>query len=212
MKFPKPSKLINWAKIPGDAPSTSHLEKFRFTKKEPASTKNLTNDLSLPPDEFKAKYIKNAAQYSKDVDEGWLTGAGLGGGVGAAIPALLKSKLKSVLLGGAIGGLTGGAIGGMAGLHKWKNSKKANDMSDQFIEGFLKRAAEYNIPHETAIKILKQAKIEIKPSHKGLLHKNLGIPGGEKIPAGSLESAKSHASPAEKKRLQFAINSRKWKH
>lgn len=51
--------------------------------------------------------------------------------------------------------------------------------------------------------------IHIKKSHKGLLHKNLGVPQGEKIPASKL-SIKATDSPAVKKRKQFAINAKSW--
>lgn len=54
--------------------------------------------------------------------------------------------------------------------------------------------------------------IKIKPSHKGLLHKDLGVKGGKKIPTSKLESAKKGASAAEKKRIVFAENARKWNH
>ena len=53
--------------------------------------------------------------------------------------------------------------------------------------------------------------INIKPSHKGLLHKNLGVPQGRKIPASKL-AVKSTDSEAVRKRKQFAINAKKWKH
>lgn len=53
--------------------------------------------------------------------------------------------------------------------------------------------------------------IKIKKSHRGLLHKNLGIKQGEKIPASKLKIKKTD-SPAVKKRKQFAINAKKWKH
>jgi hypothetical protein len=56
----------------------------------------------------------------------------------------------------------------------------------------------------------KKSGIHIKPSHKGLLHKDLGVPEGEKIPAKKLEQAKKNASPAEKKRIVFAQNAKKW--
>lgn len=52
----------------------------------------------------------------------------------------------------------------------------------------------------------------IKPSHRGLLHKNLGVPEGKPIPTAKLESAKAGASTAEKKRIVFAENARKWRH
>ena len=53
--------------------------------------------------------------------------------------------------------------------------------------------------------------INIKPSHKGLLHKNLGVPQGRKIPASKL-AVKSTDSEAVRKRKQFAINAKKWKY
>lgn len=54
--------------------------------------------------------------------------------------------------------------------------------------------------------------IKIKPSHKGLLHKNLGVKQGGKIPLSSLVKAKNSSSPAVRKRATFAMNARKWNH
>lgn len=54
--------------------------------------------------------------------------------------------------------------------------------------------------------------IKIKPENKGKLHKELGVKKGEKIPEKKLESAKKNAGPAEKKRITFAENAKKWKH
>lgn len=54
--------------------------------------------------------------------------------------------------------------------------------------------------------------INIKPANKGLLHKNLGVKKGEKIPVAKMEKAKKSAGPAEKKRIVFAENARKWSH
>lgn len=54
--------------------------------------------------------------------------------------------------------------------------------------------------------------IHIKASHKGLLHRDLGVASGEPIPTKKLESAKANASPAEKKRITFAENAKKFKH
>lgn len=54
--------------------------------------------------------------------------------------------------------------------------------------------------------------IHIKPSHKGLLHKELGVKAGEKIPASKLTKAKNSSDPAERKRATFAENAKKWKH
>ena len=52
--------------------------------------------------------------------------------------------------------------------------------------------------------------IHIKKSHKGLLHKDMGIPSGEKISEKKLESEKKSAGPAERKRIQFAENAKTW--
>lgn len=54
--------------------------------------------------------------------------------------------------------------------------------------------------------------IEIKPSHKGLLHKSLGVPQGKKIPAKKLAAAKNSPDAATRKRATFAENAKKWVH
>jgi hypothetical protein len=48
--------------------------------------------------------------------------------------------------------------------------------------------------------------IKIKESHEGLLHKELGVKIGMPISLAKEEAAMKHAGPAERKRLQFAIN------
>lgn len=57
----------------------------------------------------------------------------------------------------------------------------------------------------------KKSGIHIKKSKQGSLHKALGVPKGEKIPASKLK-IKSTDSPAMKKKKQFAINAKKFKH
>jgi hypothetical protein len=57
----------------------------------------------------------------------------------------------------------------------------------------------------------KKSKIYIKPSKRGSLRKHLGVGEGEKIPTSKLR-IKSTDSPAIRKKKQFAINARKWKH
>lgn len=59
---------------------------------------------------------------------------------------------------------------------------------------------------------MSKSGIEIKPSHKGLLHRQLGIPQGKSIPASRLVSALNSSDPAERKRAQFAANAKKWDH
>jgi hypothetical protein len=40
----------------------------------------------------------------------------------------------------------------------------------------------------------------------------MGVPEGKPIPTHALEAEKKGASPAEKKRIVFAENARKWHH
>jgi hypothetical protein len=53
--------------------------------------------------------------------------------------------------------------------------------------------------------------IHIKPSHKGLLHKKLGIAQGKPIPASDL-AVKPGDSPATVKEKTFARTAKKWNH
>lgn len=53
--------------------------------------------------------------------------------------------------------------------------------------------------------------IKIKKSHKGLLHKDLGIPTGTKIPEAKLAAAAKSKDPKVRKRAQFAENAKKFK-
>jgi hypothetical protein len=50
----------------------------------------------------------------------------------------------------------------------------------------------------------------IKPSHKGLLHKDTGTPAGEKIPKAKIEKAAHSEDPAVRRRAVFAENAAKW--
>jgi hypothetical protein len=56
--------------------------------------------------------------------------------------------------------------------------------------------------------------INIKASHKGLLHRELGIKEDEPISVGKLMRAESRAKKTgntkEEKRITFAENARKW--
>lgn len=54
--------------------------------------------------------------------------------------------------------------------------------------------------------------IKIKPSHKGLLHKDLGVKAGSPIPEKKLEKAKNSSDPAVRKRATFAENAKHWSH
>ncbi len=52
--------------------------------------------------------------------------------------------------------------------------------------------------------------IAIKKSHRGLLHKNLGVPQIARIPVGRIKAALNSKSAAIRKRAQFALNARSW--
>jgi len=60
-----------------------------------------------------------------------------------------------------------------------------------------------------ATKNKQTGKLKIKVK-KGALHKDLGVPEGESIPAKKL-AIKETDSPLEKKRKQFALNASHWK-
>lgn len=51
---------------------------------------------------------------------------------------------------------------------------------------------------------------EIKPSHKGLLHQDLGVPEGKKLTLSDINKAMHSPSPAVRKRANFAKVTRKW--
>lgn len=52
----------------------------------------------------------------------------------------------------------------------------------------------------------KKDPIHIKESHKGLLHKKLGVPEGEKIPMKKVKKAAKSKNPTLKKEAVFAEN------
>lgn len=54
--------------------------------------------------------------------------------------------------------------------------------------------------------------IHIKPSHKGLLHKDLGVPSGQPIPTSKLRSAVHSSNPKVRRRAIFAQNAKRFNH
>jgi len=54
--------------------------------------------------------------------------------------------------------------------------------------------------------------INIKPSKRGSLRKAMGAKEGDKLSVSKMRSKLKTASPAMKKKLQFALNARKWNH
>ena len=57
-----------------------------------------------------------------------------------------------------------------------------------------------------------KSKIYIKPSKRGSLRKAMGAKKGQKLSVSAMRSRLKNASPAMRKKLQFALNARKWKH
>lgn len=57
----------------------------------------------------------------------------------------------------------------------------------------------------------KKDPIEINPAKKGLLHEELDVKPGAKIPAKKLAQGLNSDDPMERKRAQFAENAKKWK-
>jgi hypothetical protein len=64
----------------------------------------------------------------------------------------------------------------------------------------------------TPVMRAKGGGIHIKASHKGLLHKDLGVASGKPIPAKKLAAAKNSSDPAVRRRATFAENAKHWKH
>ena len=54
------------------------------------------------------------------------------------------------------------------------------------------------------------AEIHIKPQNRGKLREHFGVPEGEAIPVSKMKAALPSASPQLRKRIQFALNARKW--
>lgn len=52
--------------------------------------------------------------------------------------------------------------------------------------------------------------IDIKPSHKGLFHKDVGKAEDKPITSADISKGKHSKDPAERKRAVFAANARKW--
>jgi len=58
----------------------------------------------------------------------------------------------------------------------------------------------------------KKSTIRIKKSRQGSLRSALGAKKGQKIPVAKLRKAAKSGSPAMRKKAQFALNARKFKH
>lgn len=54
--------------------------------------------------------------------------------------------------------------------------------------------------------------IKIKPSHKGLFHKDTGTPAGKPIPMAKVKAGERSPDPAVRKRAVFADNAKHWNH
>lgn len=108
--------------------------------------------------------------------------------------ALKVSKYKS-----------GGCVSGAKAMPKLGKYARGGSTDDKDF------AEKHQPEQETAWnKMKKGGGINIKPSHKGLLHKDLGVAKGKKIPEAKLEKAKNSSNPAERKRATFAENEKHW--
>lgn len=58
----------------------------------------------------------------------------------------------------------------------------------------------------------KKAPIKIKASNQGKLRSQTGTKKGQTIPVATLEKLKKSSNPATRKRANFALNARSWKH
>jgi len=54
--------------------------------------------------------------------------------------------------------------------------------------------------------------IQIKKSHRGLLHKHLGVAQGTKLTSAQLDKASKSSNPKIRKEAFFAKNAAKWHH
>lgn len=85
-----------------------------------------------------------------------------------------------------------------------RRGKTAEEEIDSLGKGQKEEETEWNYKDGGGIKI--------KPSHKGLLHKDLGVASGKKIPEKKLEKAKNSSDAAVRKRATFAENAKHWHH
>lgn len=110
-----------------------------------------------------------------------------------------QDRIEGRARGGAVDrpgrGLTGGA---------------SEDTEGQSTAKPLEERQRLGIPVISVPSRAKGGGIHIKESHRGELHRELGVPSGEKIPVRKMEAAKESAGPAERKRITFAENARKW--
>jgi hypothetical protein len=60
------------------------------------------------------------------------------------------------------------------------------------------------------MKVTGRPAIHIKASHRGLLHRDLGVRPGQPIPAAKIAAARKSADPAVRKRAVFAQNAKRW--
>lgn len=58
----------------------------------------------------------------------------------------------------------------------------------------------------------RRSPIKIKKSNRGKLRSAAGVKKGQKIPVSKLRSMANSSNPTTKKRAQFALNARRFKH
>ena len=80
--------------------------------------------------------------------------------------------------------------GGAVDASSWRPPAARKEREDEGETRML-----WPVDHDSTPKFARGGGIHIKASHKGMLHEDLGVPEGEKIPAAKMEKAKADASP-----------------
>lgn len=182
---------------------------------------------SLPPKEETMEdksnlFLDKVAELGKHEKKRSTTGAVLGTVAGGGAGLLAKNK-KLAIGTAAVGGSIGYLAGKYSGFNKDKKENQefhsamqrkfgAQNWDDAVKRSPKMQTERIKYANEMNKYIEKIASIHINPAHKGELHSDLGVPQGQKIPTSKLKAAEKTAGPAEKKRLVFAENARKWNH
>ena len=109
----------------------------------------------------------------------------------------------------AIHGLRGHSTGRIAGLTA--GAALGIHYADKVSDVIRNRKREKEMQNNKYLQKIAST-IAIKPSHKGLLHKKLGVPAGQPIPESKLEEAAHSSNVKERKEAIFAENAKKWNH
>jgi hypothetical protein len=134
--------------------------------------------------------------------------------IGKSVVKAAKVRLKGGHFGGDGGHKYkhGGKVGGKKPHARPDKRARGGLVDNDEIVGLKDTGESTGDNKEPKTGYAKGGGIKIKPSHKGLLHKDLGVKSGEKIPEKKLEKAKNSSDPAVRKRATFAENAKHWHH